>query len=192
MKVIAACQINGPAECSDKLLKSYLQAYMPAPRRIDPFILQCLLAGALLKEHISPDCGLYLAADYPCAQTMSRLLSNVVLEDKLPKPLEFVNSVSNAAGFYLAQSLGLEGPNLFIGAGPTPWQQLCQLAAVDLAEGVISQALLIHCHNVQAFEVRGLLLSAEAGSLDSSSFASLCATVALAQLQIQNPNPSVA
>src|SRR5574344_327483 len=58
---------------------------------------------------------------------------------------EFVNSVSNAAGFYLAQLLELEGPNLCLGSHAHIWPQLLQLAHSDLTAGLVSQALLINC-----------------------------------------------
>lgn len=188
MKAIAASEIRGPAGCSDKLLKAELSRFLEAPRRVDRLILQSLLGAAPFLPLLRKDCGLYLAADYPCRPTMELLLDAVFVQHKLPKPLEFVNSVSNAAGFHVAQRLGVDGPNLFIGAGRDLWKQFCQLAARDMADGVISQALLIHSANPDEFVVHGLLLDNSVGDLDSSSFAALSSGLDISRLEIVKPD----
>ena len=58
----------------------------------------------------------------------------------------------------MAQQLGLEGPNLFIGAGAKVWSQLSNLARLDLQDGVVSQALLLVVDERGDFCVRGVLL----------------------------------
>lgn len=184
MKVIAASEIHGPAGCSDKLLKAEVARFLEPPRRVDRLILQSLLGAAPFLPLLRKDCGLYLAADYPCRPTMELLLEAVFVQHKLPKPLEFVNSVSNAAGFHVAQKLGVEGPNLFIGAGRDLWRQFCELAALDMADGVISQALLIHSANPDAFVVRSLLLDNTPGQPDRSSFANLSAGLPVSRLEV--------
>lgn len=187
MRVLAACEIQGPAGCSDKLLKAELSRFMDAPRRVDRLILQSLLGAGAYLPLLRPDCGLYLAADYPCRPTMELLLGAVFVDRKLPKPLEFVNSVSNAAGFHVAQKLGVEGPNLFIGAGRDLWQQFCQLARLDMQAGVISQALLIHSANPDEFVVRSVLLEDQPGEPDSRSFEALTGGIAVERWSIEKP-----
>jgi hypothetical protein len=83
----------------------------------------------------------------------------VCVQHKQPKPFVFVNSVSNAAGFHIAQQLGLEGPNLFIEAGENVWPQLQALAKLDLADGGIEQALLLVCDERAEMLVRSELLT---------------------------------
>jgi hypothetical protein len=159
MRVIARNEVRGSAADTDKQLKAQLSQWLEQPpRRIDRLILQCLLAAAPLKSYITGRCGLYLAAAHPDRSTMGALLNSVCVQHKQPKPFEFVNSVSNAAGFHIAQQLGLEGPNLFIGAGENVWEQLQALAKLDLDDGVIEQALLVVCEDVKDFEVRAELL----------------------------------
>ena len=122
MTVIAASEISGSAALDDKALKAALGQYLSSPpRRIDRLIFQALLGAVLLKDRVRSDCGLYLASRHPARPTMGALLDAVCVQQRQPKPFEFVNSVSNAAGFHVAQQLGLEGPNLFIGAGPRVW-----------------------------------------------------------------------
>jgi hypothetical protein len=162
MKVIARNEVRDTAALSDKELKAQLSQWLEQPpRRIDRLILRCLLAAAPLKSHITGRCGLYLAAAHPDRNTMGALLNSVCVQHKQPKPFEFVNSVSNAAGFHIAQQLGLEGPNLFIGAGENVWQQLQALARLDLEDGVIEQALLVVCEDGGEFWVGAELIGGE-------------------------------
>lgn len=177
MKVIAASEIEGLASTSDKDLKAALSDWLSSPpRRIDRLIFQALLGGAAIRDHIRSDCGLYLASRHPARPTMIALLEAVCVQHKQPKPFEFVNSVSNAAGFHVAQQLGLEGPNLFIGAGPRVWSQLLNLARLDLQDGVITQALLIVVDERGDFCVQGVLVEG-ADAPVADSFTALTAGV---------------
>ncbi|HEY1027090.1 MAG TPA: hypothetical protein VGE28_05595 [Pseudomonas sp.] len=157
--VIAACSVRGPASCSDKDLKAALSRWLEAPpRRIDRMILQALLCTAPMKAQVRSRCGLYLASRHPARATMGALLDAVCVQQRQPKPFEFVNSVSNAAGFHVAAQLGLEGPNLFIGAGPNVWTQLQALAALDLGDGLVDQALLVVIDENGDFQAQAALI----------------------------------
>ncbi|MFV9681805.1 hypothetical protein [uncultured Pseudomonas sp.] len=179
--VIAACSVRGDASCSDKELKAALGQWLDAPpRRIDRMILQALLCSAPLKAQVRSDCGLYLASRHPARATMGALLDAVCVHQRQPKPFEFVNSVSNAAGFHVAAQLGLEGPNLFIGAGTNVWQQLQMLAALDLADAAISQALLVVIDEDGDFQAQAVLIEAPTKVQD---FAELTAGIEVLHLQ---------
>lgn len=179
--VIAACSVRGEARCSDKDLKAALSQWLATPpRRIDRMILQALLCSAPLKARVRSDCGLYLASRHPARATMGALLDAVCVHQRQPKPFEFVNSVSNAAGFHVAAQLGLEGPNLFIGAGTNVWKQLQALAALDLSDGVISQALLVVIDENGDFQAQAVLIEAPTKAQD---FAELTAGIEVLQLQ---------
>ncbi|WP_220816158.1 hypothetical protein [Pseudomonas paralcaligenes] len=184
MTVIAASEISGSAALDDKALKAALGQYLSSPpRRIDRLIFQALLGAALLKDRVRSDCGLYLASRHPARPTMGALLDAVCVQQRQPKPFEFVNSVSNAAGFHVAQQLGLEGPNLFIGAGPRVWPQLQRLAALDLADGSVSQALLLEVEDLGDFRVRAVLLEG-AGGTPAAGFDELTAGIELRRLDL--------
>ncbi|MGV8841807.1 MAG: hypothetical protein ACOH2I_00845 [Pseudomonas sp.] len=186
MSVIAASEIRGQAGTSDKQLKAALGQWLDSPpRRIDRLILQTLLGAAALKTRVRSDCGLYLAARYPARPTMRALLEAVCVQHKQPKPFEFVNSVSNSAGFHVAQQLGIEGPNLFIGAGPQVWPQLLSLAALDLQDGVVGQALLLVCDEQIDFCVQAVLLEGTANNTGATDFSELSRTVEVQRLQFE-------
>lgn len=179
MQVIAASQFTGCASITNKQLKTVLQQWlMRPPRRIDRFILHSLLAATALQQYVRADCGLYVASTYPARTTMASLLNNVCAEQRQPKPFEFVNSVSNAAGFHIAQQLNLNGPNLFISANTQVWQQLSMLAACDMQAGSIKQALLVFCDESNGFTAQAVLLeSSPAVYAAGSDFQSLCAAI---------------
>lgn len=186
MPVIAACEIHGLASTNDKQLKAALGQWLDSPpRRIDRLILQCLLAAAPLKLQVRSSCGLYLASAHPARATMGALLEAVCVQHKQPKPFEFVNSVSNAAGFHVAQQLGIEGPNLFIGAGDGVWAQLLALANLDLHDGLIEQALLLVCAERGDFCVQALLLEGATAGAHANNFAELSAGIAVMQVQLE-------
>lgn len=184
MQVIAASDIRASAGYGDKQLKTTLGRFIEPPRRIERLILQALLGAAPLKPHLKRDCGLYLAASYPCRPNMQALLETICVAQRQPKPFEFVNSVSNAAGFHVAQRLGLEGPNLFIGAGPEVWSNLLELAALDLHDGQVEQALLIHCDNPDGFVVQALLLQASDQPMPAGDFSALSRTLEVFRLDL--------
>lgn len=185
MTVIAASEIRGNAATSDKALKTALSQWLSSPpRRIDRLIFQALLGAAALKEQVRSDCGLYLAARHPARPTMGALLDAVCVQHKQPKPFEFVNSVSNAAGFHVAQQLGLEGPNLFIGAGERVWSHLQALAALDLNDGVVSQALLLVVDEVEDFCVQAVLLEGTVPVTSPDDFAALATQVDVYHLDL--------
>ncbi len=180
--VIAACNVRGQASCSDKALKAALGQWLATPpRRIDRLILQALLCTAPLKAKVRRDCGLYLASRHPARATMGSLLDSVCVHQLQPKPFEFVNSVSNAAGFHVAAQLGLEGPNLFIGAGPNVWKQLQALAALDLGDGLVDQALLVVIDENSDFQAQAVLIEAPTKAED---FAELTAATDVLHLQL--------
>ena len=176
MPVIAASEVHGLASTHDKQLKIALGQWLDSPpRRIDRLILQYLLAAAPLKVQVRSHCGLYLASAHPARATMGALLEAVCVQHKQPNPFEFVNSVSNAAGFYIAQQLGIDGPNLFIGAGEQVWAQLQALANLDLQDGLIEQALLLVCDERGDFCVQALLLEGAISGAYANSFSELSA-----------------
>ena len=185
MSVIATCEIHGLASMDDKQLKTALGQWLDSPpRRIDRLILQCLLAAAPLKPQVLSNCGLYLASAHPARATMGALLEAVCVQHKQPKPFEFVNSVSNAAGFHIAQQLSLEGPNLFIGAGAQAWMQLQALANLDLQDGLIEQALLLVCDEHGDFCVQAVLLEGATAGAYANSFAELSADTEVLRIKL--------
>ncbi|QBL10707.1 hypothetical protein E0Z06_14840 [Rheinheimera sp. D18] len=144
--VIQHYELELDANISDKALKQMLgQQLAKMPRRMDRLALLTLLLAVPFRGQLASNSGIYLAADYPSLGNMHSLLDTVIVQQQLPKPFEFINSVSNAASFYAAQMLALDGPNVFIGAGKEPWQPLTELAFADLQCHIVPEVLLIRC-----------------------------------------------
>lgn len=156
MSVLAASQLHSSASVTDREIKQQITA---APRRTDRLTLLSLLATKPLQHLLNSSCGLYVASVNPDEKNMRELLEAVCIQKTSPKPFQFVNSVSNAAGFYLAKELQLEGPNLFIGSNDQVWNNLIMLANMDLA-CTVKQALLINCINLTDPKIEVILLDA--------------------------------
>lgn len=166
MKILASRTLDIPASLDNRSLKQQLAQQLPnLPRRVDRLTWQCLLAAAPLADRLRPSCGVYLASHYPSRDTMTSLLNNVCIKQLQPMPFEFINSVSNAAGFYLARQFGLDGPNLCLGSHSGIWPQLLQLAHADLSTDQATQALLINCQEDIAgnSHLQTLLMQGRAG-----------------------------
>lgn len=92
-------------------------------RRINRYIelavlgaLQCRAAS----PGIAPDTALYLAAEAPMLADCIKALTSLIAHQRPPTPFEFMNISGNMAGFYIAQQLGIVGPQLVVhrrGAG---------------------------------------------------------------------------
>lgn len=170
MNILAASQLNCSSSITDREIKQKIGS---APRRTDRLTLLSLLAAKPLKHLLHSSCGLYVASVNPDEKNMQELLEAVCIQKTPPKPFQFVNSVSNAAGFYLAKELQLEGPNLFIGSNDQVWGNLIMLANLDLA-CTVKQALLINCINLADSRIEVILLDAPISVSEKTDFDLLC------------------
>ena len=113
-------------------------------RRIDRFIQLALLGSArcAADRHLELDCGLYLGSGHgPVSNNISTQLQ-LIRDRQVPKPFNFVNTLGNSAGYYVARNLGLGGQNLFISRRGASFQAVLEAALLDLEAGAVSQALL--------------------------------------------------
>lgn len=115
-------------------------------RRIDRFI-QLAMIGSHRCLNNSPmavdnPCSLYLASgDSPKSNTITALQQVFLFRQPL-KPLQFINLVSNAAAFYIGQSLGIHGSSIFTSSPPFAIDNALHIAALDLADNSTRQALV--------------------------------------------------
>lgn len=113
-------------------------------RRIDRFIQLALLgSGRCAAGHmLRTDCGLYLGSGLgPMGNNIST--QEQLIRDRLiPKPFNFINTLGNSAGYYVAKNLELSGQNLFISRRGASFQAVLDAAWVDLESGASSQALV--------------------------------------------------
>jgi len=83
-------------------------------RRTDRFIQLALLGAsrAMKEQTLDEKTGLYMASGQGNLAVFNRLRDQQYIDHQPPKPVDFINSLSNTAGFYVAQHLALLGKNL--------------------------------------------------------------------------------
>lgn len=114
-------------------------------RRIDRFIQLAMIgshrcvAGLTLPAN---ECDLYLASADASKSNTVAALNQVFVEQQPIMPLNFVNLVSNAAVFYIAQSLNINGTSLFVSSENSPLEKALTLAEMDLADAPSRRALV--------------------------------------------------
>lgn len=120
------------------------QATGKAFRRIGRFIQLALIGAShcVLGKPLAPDTGVYFASGRGDLELTLEIMTQLFREAQTPKPLSFVNTVSNAACFYLAQHLGLQARSNFVCNRYFAFESVLQLAALDLELGVVNSALV--------------------------------------------------
>lgn len=115
-----------------------------AVRRVGRFIQLALIgAGRCLQDNRpAADTAVYLTSGRGDLEITLEVLEQMVEYGLPPKPLSFINTVSNSACFYLAKHFGLHGRSHFVTRRHSPLESVLELALLDLAEGSVQTALL--------------------------------------------------
>ncbi len=113
-------------------------------RRSDRFIQMALLGAyrAVGDERLANDTALYMASGQGNLAVFNRLRDQQYVLKQPPKPVDFINSLSNTAGFYVAQFLGLHGKNLNLTNQGFVVYMTLLLAQNDLNIGAQKQVLV--------------------------------------------------
>jgi len=113
-------------------------------RRTDRFIQMALLGAhnAVGEEKLDPATALYMASGQGNLAVFNRLRDQQYVLKQPPKPVDFINSLSNTAGFYVAQHLGLHGKNLNLNQHGFVVYMTLLLAQNDLCVGAQEQVLV--------------------------------------------------
>ncbi|MGF1876935.1 hypothetical protein L4D77_16595 [Photobacterium frigidiphilum] len=130
------------AEC-----KKVASAYI---RRTDRFIQLGLLGvSGLLKVSsginlgdIDKNTAVFMVSGQGNLAVFSRLCHQRYVEEVPPKPVDFINSLSNTAGFYIAKYLGLESKNLNLAQQGFVVENALLLADANLRTGQETHVLL--------------------------------------------------
>jgi len=126
-------------------LKDLVAAAVGQPvRRISRF-MQLALIGAgrcATKQSLPKETAVYLASGRGDLEITLDVMNQLFREGQSPKPLSFVNTVSNAAAFYVAKCLGLTASSSFVCSRYFAFESALQLALVDFAAGTIDAALI--------------------------------------------------
>ena len=113
-------------------------------RRIDR-LTQLALIGSFQckpKNKLPEKTGLYMSSIFCSPNNSSDVLSDIYIKGQLPRPLNFINTVGNAACFYLSQQLGLSANNQFISRDYFALEAVLKHASIDLEIGNIDAAFV--------------------------------------------------
>ena len=122
-------------------LKPLVADAVGAPvRRIGRFIQLALIgAGRCAKQaQLASDTAVYLGSGRGDLEVTIEVMQALLRDGHAPKPLSFINTVSNAACYYVAQNLKLMGRSSFVCNRYFAFESVLQLAALDLQSGVRS------------------------------------------------------
>lgn len=113
-------------------------------RRTDTFIQLAILGAAQIQQQmqVPKECALYLTSGQGNLGVFKRLCVQKAFDNAPPKPVDFINSLSNTAGFYIAQFLGLEGKSNNITHLNFPVQMALLLAKSELLLDKQKQVLI--------------------------------------------------
>jgi len=113
-------------------------------RRIDRFTQLAIIGASrcVAEQTANPHCNLYLSSADTAKTNTVKALQQVFIQQQAIMPLQFVNMVSNAASFYIAQLLQLQGAGLFINSQYAALEKSLCLAALDLSDKSCQQALV--------------------------------------------------
>lgn len=121
-----------------------LEATGEAVRRIGRFIQLALIgAGRCARgRDLPPATAVYLSSGRGDLETTVDVMSALFRDGHTPKPLSFVNTVSNAACFYVARSLKLQSRSNFVCNRYFSFESALQLALLDIATRTVDSALV--------------------------------------------------
>lgn len=113
-------------------------------RRIDRFIQLCLLGAARCAAGTCLDgkTGLYIGSRFAAICNTIKVQEQMFIHGQIPKPANFINTLSNSAGYYVARNLNVQGKNIFVSRANASLEAVLELARLDLQNGTIEQALI--------------------------------------------------
>ncbi len=113
-------------------------------RRVGRFIQLALIgAGRCLQHRRAPtDTAVYLTSGRGDLEITLEVLEYMIVQGLPPKPLSFINTVSNSACFYLAKHFGLHGRSHFVTRRYAPLECALHLAMLDMQSGCVQNALV--------------------------------------------------
>ncbi|MDO6570581.1 beta-ketoacyl synthase N-terminal-like domain-containing protein [Gilvimarinus sp. 2_MG-2023] len=113
-------------------------------RRIDRYIQLCVAGGLACagERKLPSNTGVYLSTRCGAVSTSSQVMHTIESENELPKPLHFVNTLGNSAGFYLTQLLQLTGTALVLSKETLSFEAALLHAMMDINSGLCDYALV--------------------------------------------------
>lgn len=136
-------------------------------RRVGRFILLALVGAARCVGANTPPAhtAIYMSSRRGDLETNVEVLENLFARQQTPKPLTFINTVSNASCYYVARHFGLHGRSAFLTGVCFSFEAALETALLDMERGPVTSALVGGLDTVTtptAIERRRLGLAPEA------------------------------
>jgi hypothetical protein len=113
-------------------------------RRANRFVL-ISLAGACRCVHgtdLSAETAVYLTTENGNLGDTETVLHQIFHKREFPMPYNFINTMSNTASYYVAQTLNLSGRNITFSSKQLSFERGLELLQSDLAGGSVGEALI--------------------------------------------------
>ncbi len=113
-------------------------------RRVGRFIQLGLIGAARCvgSAKLPPDTAVYLTSRRGDLEVTIEVMQELFRDGHAPKPLSFINTVSNAACYYVARHFELHGRSCFVGGGSFAFESALNLALLEMRAGVVRSALV--------------------------------------------------
>jgi hypothetical protein len=122
-------------------LKQYTDFFF---RRVNKFIMLSLVGvhQCVHRRKIDHSTAVYLSTENGNLGDTENVLHQIFRENSFPKPLNFINTMSNTASFYVAQSLQTLGRSITVSSKNVAFERGLELARVDFKLGHVKEALI--------------------------------------------------
>ena len=122
-------------------LKKYTDFFF---RRVNKFIMLSLMGvhKCVHGRAIDHSTAVYLSTENGNLGDTENVLHQIYREDSFPKPFNFINTMSNTASFYVAQSLKTLGRSITVSSKNVSFERGLELARVDFELKHIKEALI--------------------------------------------------
>lgn len=113
-------------------------------RRVGRFIQLGLIGAARCvgDAQLPPDTAVYLTSRRGDLEVTIEVMEELFRHGHAPKPLSFINTVSNAACYYIARHFELHGRSCFVGGAHFAFETALDLALLEIGAGVVRSALV--------------------------------------------------
>jgi hypothetical protein len=111
-------------------------------RRVGRFIQLALIGAGRASSQLSNEAAVYLTSGSGDVEATVGVLNTIYRQAEPPRPLSFINTVSNAACFYIAQSLQLNGASSFVSSRYFTVETSLRVALLALEQGQQKAALV--------------------------------------------------
>lgn len=113
-------------------------------RRVGRFIQMGLIGAARCvgDAKLPPDTAVYLTSRRGDLEVTIEVMEELFRDGHAPKPLSFINTVSNAACYYVARHFDLHGRSCFVGGAHFAFETALDLALLEMRAGIVHSALV--------------------------------------------------